>query len=295
MMRVLVTWASPHGGTEGIGRLISGELEAVGFDVVAQSAKHVTDASGFDAAIVGGALYANRWPSDARRFVARHVHALRKMPVWFFSSGPLDDSADQGDLPVPSQVEALATRVGAREHKTFGGRLEPDAKGFPAAAMAKKMSGDWRNEQQIQTWAAGVARQIPDAKPGHWSEPSGRSLGRWVAFPLVGWILLAAVLLLVTAVWSATAGIVVHAILAPLVFASLAWAYTNAMGFREALPTAVLWVGVVLALYLFAARLGPPVFDDLVGRALGFSIPLLLIFGATWATTFMRSTLPWPD
>jgi hypothetical protein len=45
--------------------------------------------SRFDAAIVGGALYANRWNRDARRFISRHDSALRRMPSWCFSSGPL--------------------------------------------------------------------------------------------------------------------------------------------------------------------------------------------------------------
>ena len=29
-------------------------------------------------------------------------------------------------------------RVNARDHTTFGGRLAPDAKGYPASVMAKK-------------------------------------------------------------------------------------------------------------------------------------------------------------
>ena len=48
---------------------------------------------------------------------------------------------------------------GARGHVTFGGRLRPDATGFPANAMARKLSGDWRDPDQIRGWAASVAAQ----------------------------------------------------------------------------------------------------------------------------------------
>lgn len=57
-------------------------------------------------------------------------------------------------------------RVGAIGHATFGGRLAPDARGFPAAARAKRLAGDWRNESRIREWAREVARRLPFARPG---------------------------------------------------------------------------------------------------------------------------------
>ena len=39
-------------------------------------------------------------------------------------------------------------------------RLEPDAKGFPASAMAKKVSGDWRDPDQVREFASRVARSL---------------------------------------------------------------------------------------------------------------------------------------
>ena len=64
--------------------------------------------------------------------------ALQKLSVWLVSSEPLDDSAEQHDIPPTSQVRNLAAAVGARSHVTFAGRLTPDAKGFPASAMVKR-------------------------------------------------------------------------------------------------------------------------------------------------------------
>ena len=166
-MRVLVTWGSERGGTEGIARILARALQRDGIDVVALPPDEIGALDGVDAVLVGGALYANRWHRSARRFVRRHVKELRRIPVWFFSSGPLDDSADRGDIAPPGQVAALMARVGARGHVTFGGRLEKDARGFPARAMAKKLSGDWRNPARIRAWADELAELLPTACPGH--------------------------------------------------------------------------------------------------------------------------------
>jgi menaquinone-dependent protoporphyrinogen oxidase len=82
-MRVLVTWASKRGGTEAIARTLGETLRHAGFDVDLLPANAAGMATGFDAAIVGGALYAGRWPQAARRFVHRQEEKLRSVPVWF--------------------------------------------------------------------------------------------------------------------------------------------------------------------------------------------------------------------
>ena len=48
----------------------------------------------------------------------------------------------------------------ARDHATFGGRLAPDARGFPASAMAKKTAGDWRDEAQVTDWVNALVGQL---------------------------------------------------------------------------------------------------------------------------------------
>jgi menaquinone-dependent protoporphyrinogen oxidase len=189
--RVLVTWGSKMGGTEGIGRIVGQTMEARGLEVVAASVDEIASPEGFDVVIVGGGLYGNRWPANVRRFVRRNVEQLRAVPVWFFSSGPLDDSADRSEIPAPNHIAALAERVGAKGHVTFGGRLERNARGFPASAMAEKSSGDWRNPDRIRAWAATIAAEIPEAVPGRAIDHPARSLTRLVGHALLGWALCA--------------------------------------------------------------------------------------------------------
>lgn len=295
-MRVLVTWGSKHGGTAGIGRILGDALEAHGFDVVAASvsSNEVGTLEVYDAVIVGGALYANRWPGDIRRFVTRHVTQLRRKPVWFFSSGPLGDSADRKDIPAPLQVAVLAERIGSKGHVTFGGRLERDVKGFPANAMAKTLSGDWRNPDRIRAWAATLATELPHAKPGTPIDHPAHAFTRLLAHGIAGWALCAAMVVVLLPFAGAATSLTVHAIAAPLFFAPIGWHYFRARGARDPIPTASTWTAL-------AALLDLAVFADVVQRDLGMfesivgiALPFALIFLITWIVGLTVSTLPWP-
>jgi menaquinone-dependent protoporphyrinogen oxidase len=159
-MRVLVTYGSSRGGTEGLARMVADGLRDCGLDVQVLPPKQARDISRYDAVVVGGALYAFRWHRAARKFVRKHAKELRRLPTYFFSSGPLDDSAAINDLAPMPRVKRLMEQTGARGHATFGGRLSPDAKGYPASAMAKKLSGDWRDPAQARAWALQIAQDM---------------------------------------------------------------------------------------------------------------------------------------
>jgi len=159
-MRALVVYGSKRGGTAGLAEMIGSALIAEGLTAEVRSARDSGSLANFDAVIVAGALYAFRWHRDARRFVRRNADVLRHLPVWLVASGPLDASAREGTLKPVRHVAKLVEKVGARGQVTFGGRLESDAKGFPASAMAKNTSGDWRDPAQVREFASVVARSL---------------------------------------------------------------------------------------------------------------------------------------
>jgi menaquinone-dependent protoporphyrinogen oxidase len=292
-MRVLVTWSSKRGGTEGIGRILGEALNVHGCDVTAVPTHKVRALDSFDAVIVGGALYANTWPGGARRFVNRHVRQLRKVPVWFFSSGPLDDTADRHDIPATTQVAVLGERVGAKGHVTFGGRLERDAKGFPASAMARKNSGDWRNPDRIRAWAAELAAELPTATPGAPVEHPARSTSRLLVHGFIGWVLCAATMGALLQIVSLTAALVLHAIAAPLFFMAIARHYFGARGARDPVPTAVVWTVLVALLDLVIVAGVVERSLEMFKSIAGTWLPFALIFLATWITGLVMSTMPW--
>ncbi len=279
-------------GTEGIGHILSDALQARGFDVVAVPVDEVRRVDLFDAVIVGGALYGNRWPLGARRFLRRHQQRLRSVPVWFFSSGPLDDSADQRDIPPVPQVAVLAERIGAKGHVMFGGRLESGVKGFPASAMAKTKSGDWRNADRIRAWAAELANILPTATPGTPVEHAAASVERLLMHAGVGWLLCAVTMAALLQVVSLTAALVLHAIAAPLYFTAVARHYFRAPGARDPLPTAIAFTGVVILLDVVIIA-GVVLRSDAMFRSIvGSWLPFLLIFLAVWTTGLVMSMMP---
>jgi menaquinone-dependent protoporphyrinogen oxidase len=282
-MRVLVTWGSERGGTEGIGKVVADVLAQRGHDVTRVSARAAPSPDGFDAVIIGGALYANRWHRHARRYADRHARRLRRIPVWFFSSGPLDASADTNAIGPTAQVGALMARIGVREHVTFGGRLSRDARGFIAHAMARTHAGDWRNADRVRAWANEVADGLLSATPASPAEPPARSLARLLSYAFVGVAgATAAVLALMVALPVGVAA----ALAAPVAFAAVANRYFRPPGARQPLSTALLFAA--------ATALPSTIVYGATGRATAFWLPMSLAFVATWAIGGIRSTLPWP-
>lgn len=293
-MRVLVSWGTKLGGTEGIARIIAEELASSAIGVDLRPAGKVRDLADYDAVIIGGALYANRWHRDARRFVLRNTKELRKLPVWFFSSGPLDDSAEGRSIPPTSQVRALMERVGALGHMTFGGRIPADATGFPAGAMAKEHAGDWRNPELIRDWARLVARELPTAVPGHYIEHPARSPWRLVGHGVAGWAACGAIMAGLLAITGTGVALAIHAIAVPLVFVVVSRHYFAPMGARQPLPVALAFVGIVATLDLIVVA---GLFQgslEMFKSGVGIWLPLALIFAATYITGIVMSTLPWP-
>jgi menaquinone-dependent protoporphyrinogen oxidase len=159
-MRALVTYGSKRGGTAGLAEMLATALRARGMEVDALPVAGVGSLDAYDLVVVGGALYANRWHRDARRFVRRRSRELRQRPVWLFSSGPLGEENQAPDIPPVRQVAACARRVGARGHATFGGALAPDARGFVAHRLAGTLAGDWRNPADVDRWAAEIVGDL---------------------------------------------------------------------------------------------------------------------------------------
>ncbi|GAA0410028.1 flavodoxin domain-containing protein [Microbispora corallina] len=160
MTRVLVAYGSKRGSTAEIAGWIGDTLRGQGFETDVADAAEVRDVTAYDAVVLGGALYAGRWHKDARRFARRHAAALSGRAVWLFSSGPLDRSAQETEIPPVSQAARASAALGAREHRTFGGRLARDATGFLASAIAERTGGDYRDPDRVRAWARQVAEQV---------------------------------------------------------------------------------------------------------------------------------------
>ena len=290
-MRVLITWGTKRGGTESIAKIIAEELEREGYAVDLIAARDVVAPATYAAVVIGGALYSNRWHRDARRFITRNVNALRRVPVYCFSSGPLDHSADEHDIPPCPELAVLMERIGACGHVTFGGRLSPLARGFPASAMAKSHSGDFHNEERIRAWAMKLARSLPTARPSTPVEPAARSLTRLGAHAWAGW---GVCLLFRIALWPLHAtplAAAVYVVAPACVFAGIAGLYFNARGARPPVQAAWTFSAVYGAFDVLIAWL----LDDNLERLTSLSqlwLPLTFVFLVTWAVGEIMAMFP---
>jgi len=165
-LKVLVAYGTKNGSTAGIADMIGTALIEEGVSAEVRSADEVGSIEMYDAVILGGALYAGRWHRAARRFARRHAEALRDRPVWLLSSGPLDTSADTTEIPPVAQAARALQQLGARQHVTFGGRLNGQAKGFVARAMVRNgRGGDFRNPVRVEAWSRAIVSQLRATTP----------------------------------------------------------------------------------------------------------------------------------
>ena len=158
---VLVAYGTTNGSTAEIAEAVAKVLREDGLTVDVLPAQAVTSVASYEAVVVGGGVYAGRWQKDARRFLRHHRRALAGRPLWMFSSGPLDASASERDIPPVPGVQRAMVRLDARGHVTFGGCLEEGAKGFIARKIVSSgKGGDFRDFAEIEEWAKRVAGEL---------------------------------------------------------------------------------------------------------------------------------------
>ncbi len=171
MTRVLVAYASRHGSTEQIADAIATELARHDLEVDCRVAGEVSTLDGYDAVVLGSAVYARRWQASARHFLRRHREALPDRALWVFSSGPVgeprpEDEAKEAAWLEPPRIVSAVERLGAREHVVFGGRVPQQPHNFMERSMVRNTPpefADRRDWEEIADWAASIARSLEAA------------------------------------------------------------------------------------------------------------------------------------
>ena len=135
------------------------ELVATGVAAHVIEPDLIRDISDYDAVVLGSAVYNGRWLRAARKFALRFERELARKPLWLFSSGPV------GEPPKPMQPPrdalAIASRLNARDHQVFEGRIERDVLGFGERLLITQLpSGDFRPWVAVTTWARSISRSL---------------------------------------------------------------------------------------------------------------------------------------
>ncbi len=172
-MSILVAYSSKHGATHEIADRIAAKLRATGLEADSQPMKSASDVSGYDAFVIGSAMYFGKWMKDAVLFVRHNQQTLATKPVWLFSSGPLGSETtdaeghDLRDAAEPKELDELFEAVHPRDHRVFFGALDSDKLGFAervihALPAGKELlrDGDFRDWDEIESWADGISHDL---------------------------------------------------------------------------------------------------------------------------------------
>jgi menaquinone-dependent protoporphyrinogen oxidase len=166
LMNVLIVAATRHGSTLEIAQEIAVGLATGGASVEIRGPEEVRSLLGFDAVVVGSAVYAGQWLSPAKAFVDRFLPDLQERPVWLFSSGPL------GDPPLPAEdpagVKAIIDAARPKQHRIFAGRLNRSELGLVekvVVATVRAPDGDFRDREAARAWGREIADSLTPASP----------------------------------------------------------------------------------------------------------------------------------
>lgn len=161
---ILVAYATRYGSTKEIAGAIADTLRSGGETVDLLPMGEVTDIGRYRAAVVGSPIYMGKWLSDAQIFIERQQKELRRMPVAFFSVGmTVVDKTEDGYRRAEAAMDQVRLLVQPVEIGLFAGKLEPSDLSLPdraIVALVRAPSGDYRNWDEIRTWASGLIEKL---------------------------------------------------------------------------------------------------------------------------------------
>lgn len=159
-MKILVVTASKHNATNEVGDAIVDTLRQEGHEATRVSTADVSDFDGYDAVVLGSAVYMTQWMETMRNLVSHHGPKLRSMPVFAFSVGL---SGVPVDVKVPERAAVVVEGLDPMLYTVFKGRLNPELLGLRERSivrMGTAPEGDFRDWDAIADYAKEVSRQL---------------------------------------------------------------------------------------------------------------------------------------
>ncbi len=168
MNKILVTYATKYGATQGIAEKIGAVLKEKGLEVDVFNVKQVKTIEPYQAVVFGSAAYIMQWRREAVTFVRKHQKELSSKAVWIFSSGPMEDGnpveALKGWL-YPKSLKEIIENIQPKDITIFHGMLQKEKLNTIHRWMMEKFpveKSDYRDWDMIQTWAETIAESLAE-------------------------------------------------------------------------------------------------------------------------------------
>jgi menaquinone-dependent protoporphyrinogen oxidase len=181
---ILVAYASRAGSTAEVAQAIGQILREVGAEVDVCSVERVRSVAGYDALVLGSAIWAGRPLPEALRFAASQRRALAELPVAYFAlceilrvDTPANRDRARGFLAPLREIRepvALEAFAGKKDYSS----VHPFVRWLMIHVLHSP-EGDWRDWDKIRAWAAGLPLRLARAERRR--APSASSVARRLA------------------------------------------------------------------------------------------------------------------
>ena len=162
-MKILLTSSSKHGSTDEVAAVIAERLRAAHIDVETKRPEDVDNVDGYDAFVLGSAVYMTTWMPEAVDFTTRFRDVLRARPVWAFSVGLA--GLPKGKVSDPTRIGPVLLAIDPEDHVTFAGRFDPSRLSLRERSIARlggASEGDYRDWDEVRQWADAIATSLYD-------------------------------------------------------------------------------------------------------------------------------------
>jgi menaquinone-dependent protoporphyrinogen oxidase len=167
--RMLIAYASRAGSTAEVAETIGNVLRESGLSVDVRSVKDVQSLTGYDALVLGSAIWAGKPLPEMQRFVDGQHDALARLPVAYFILcdalrvyTPANRQIALGYLS-PLRAAKQPVSVGMFAGRRDFSKVHPLLRWF-LMRVVRLAEGDWRDWEQIRAWAAALTPQLTDAR-----------------------------------------------------------------------------------------------------------------------------------
>jgi menaquinone-dependent protoporphyrinogen oxidase len=164
--KILVAYASKYGATAEIAERIGEVIRRSHPNVDVVNAKQVKDPASYPVVVLGSALYMGQWHKEAAKFLQDNEAELARKNVWLFASGPSgkgDPKELAAGMYLPKSLQPVVERIKPREFAVFHGNVDPRKINFLEKWILRQVkaeTGDFRDWQAIERWAASIAKAV---------------------------------------------------------------------------------------------------------------------------------------
>jgi menaquinone-dependent protoporphyrinogen oxidase len=162
--RVLVAYASKAGSTAQVADAVARRLADAGLTVDVRRARNVRSMDGYAAVIVGSAIRAGRWLSEASGFVKNHREALAARKTAFFTlCMTLQQDTPEHREKVAAYLKPVREILEPDEIEFFAGKMDYRKLALAPRLIVKHMrvpEGDFRDWHAIGAWADALGNEM---------------------------------------------------------------------------------------------------------------------------------------